>query len=56
MTVYAVTNLTAARPTRPLADCIRGHWGIEALHHLRHTTFGEGRQPGPHPHRATGDG
>jgi predicted transposase YbfD/YdcC len=42
MTVYAVTNLTAtqASPAR-LADYIRGHWGIEALHHIRDTTFAE---------------
>ena len=42
VTVYAVTSLTAAQahPAR-LADWIRGHWGIEALHHLRHTTFAE---------------
>jgi hypothetical protein len=42
MTVYAVTNLTAAQasPAR-LADWIRGHWGIEALHHLRDTTYAE---------------
>ena len=42
MTVYAVTSLTAAQasPAR-LADWIRGHWGIEALHHLRDTTFAE---------------
>jgi predicted transposase YbfD/YdcC len=33
VTVYAVTSLTAAqaRPAR-LADDLRGHWGIEALH------------------------
>jgi predicted transposase YbfD/YdcC len=38
VTVDAVTNLTAAQahPAR-LADWIRGHWGIEALHHLRDT-------------------
>ena len=38
MTVHAVTNLTAAQasPAR-LADYVRGHWGIEALHHLRDT-------------------
>jgi predicted transposase YbfD/YdcC len=29
-----------ASPAR-LADWIRGHWGIEALHHLRDTTFAE---------------
>ena len=36
--VYAVTSLTAAQasPAR-LADWIRGHWGIEALHHIRDT-------------------
>jgi predicted transposase YbfD/YdcC len=42
VTAYAVTNLTAAQahPAR-LADWIRGHWGIEALHHLRDVTFAE---------------
>jgi predicted transposase YbfD/YdcC len=42
VTVYAVTNLTAAqaRPAR-LADWIRGHWGIEALHHIRDVTLAE---------------
>jgi hypothetical protein len=42
VTVYAVTNLTAAQasPAR-LADYVRGHWGIEALHHIRDTTFCE---------------
>jgi predicted transposase YbfD/YdcC len=42
VTVYAVTSLTAAqaRPAR-LADWIRGHWGIEALHHIRDTAFAE---------------
>jgi hypothetical protein len=42
VTVDAVTNLTAARagPAR-LADWLRGYWGIEALHHLRDTTFAE---------------
>jgi len=42
VTVYAVTSRTAAQasPAR-LADWIRGHWGIEALHHLRDTTFAE---------------
>jgi predicted transposase YbfD/YdcC len=42
VTVYAVTSLTAAQanPAR-LADWIRGHWGIEALHHLRDVTFAE---------------
>jgi predicted transposase YbfD/YdcC len=42
VTAYAVTSLTAAQasPAR-LADWIRGHWGIEALHHIRDTTFAE---------------
>jgi predicted transposase YbfD/YdcC len=42
VTAYAITNLTAAQahPAR-LADWIRGHWGIEALHHIRDTTFAE---------------
>ncbi len=42
VTVYAVTNLTAAQasPAR-LTDWIRGHWGIEALHHIRDVTFAE---------------
>jgi len=42
VTVYAVTSLTAAQahPAR-LADHVRGHWGIEALHHIRDTTFAE---------------
>jgi hypothetical protein len=42
VTVYAVTNLHAAQasPVR-LADWIRGHWGIEALHHIRDVTFAE---------------
>jgi hypothetical protein len=42
VTVDAVTSLTVAQasPAR-LADWIRGHWGIEALHHLRDTTFAE---------------
>ena len=41
-TVYAVTSLTAdqASPTQ-LAALIRGHWGIEALHHVRDVTFAE---------------
>jgi hypothetical protein len=40
--VYAITSLTAAQasPAR-LADYIRGHWGIEALHHIRDVTFAE---------------
>jgi predicted transposase YbfD/YdcC len=42
VTVYAITSLTAAQasPAR-LADWIRGHWAIEALHHIRDVTFAE---------------
>ena len=42
VTVYAITSLTAyqASPAH-LADYIRGHWDIEALHHIRDTTFAE---------------
>jgi hypothetical protein len=44
-TVYAITSLPfeLARPAR-LADLIRGHWAIEALPHVRDTTFGEAAQ------------
>jgi predicted transposase YbfD/YdcC len=42
VTVYAITSLPfeLARPAR-LADPLRGHWAIEALHHLRDVTFCE---------------
>jgi predicted transposase YbfD/YdcC len=42
VTVYAVTNLSAyqASPAH-LADYLRGHWAIEALHHIRDTTYSE---------------
>jgi predicted transposase YbfD/YdcC len=42
VTVYAVTSLTHAQagPAR-LADLLRGHWAIEALHHLRDVTLAE---------------
>jgi predicted transposase YbfD/YdcC len=42
VTVYAITNLHAAQasPAR-LADYVRGHWGVEALHHFRDVTFAE---------------
>ena len=42
VTVYAITNLTAvqANPAE-LADYIRGHWSIEALHHIRDVTYAE---------------
>jgi len=42
VTVYAITSLTFAQasPAR-LADLLRGHWAIEALHRVRDTTFAE---------------
>jgi predicted transposase YbfD/YdcC len=42
VTVYAITSLPfqLARPAR-LGDLLRGHWAIEALHHVRDTTFAE---------------
>jgi predicted transposase YbfD/YdcC len=42
VTVYAVTSLgfAQASPAR-LADLLRGHWAIEALHHVRDVTFCE---------------
>jgi predicted transposase YbfD/YdcC len=41
-TIYAVTSLTAdqASPTQ-LTILIRGHWQVEALHHVRDVTFAE---------------
>jgi len=42
VTVYAITSLTAAQATpAELADYIRGHWAIEALHHIRDVSYGE---------------
>jgi len=41
-TVYAVTSLAAGQAAPgQLAAWIRGHWGIEALHHIRDVTYGE---------------
>jgi hypothetical protein len=42
VTVCAITSLPfeLARPAR-LADLLRGHWAIEALHHVRDVTFAE---------------
>nr|WP_308455450.1 ISAs1 family transposase [Streptomyces sp. SM14] len=40
--VYAVTSLTAEQASPDfLAQLIRGHWGIESLHHVRDVTFNE---------------
>jgi predicted transposase YbfD/YdcC len=42
VTVYAVTSLTFQQASPAcLADLLRGHWAIEALHHVRDTTFAE---------------
>ena len=41
-TSYAVTSLAASQADpAQLAGWIRGHWGIEALHHIRDVTYGE---------------
>jgi predicted transposase YbfD/YdcC len=42
ITVYAITSLTPvqAGPAQ-LASYIRGHWAIEALHHIRDVTYTE---------------
>jgi predicted transposase YbfD/YdcC len=41
-TSYAVTSLAASQATpAQLARWVRGHWGIEALHHIRDVTYGE---------------
>lgn len=41
-TVYAVTSLTAEQATpAQLAKLIKDHWQVEALHHVRDTTFAE---------------
>jgi predicted transposase YbfD/YdcC len=41
-TVYAVTSLTAEQAgAAQLAELVRDHWKIEALHHVRDTTFAE---------------
>ncbi|WP_344398171.1 ISAs1 family transposase, partial [Actinomadura alba] len=42
ITAYAVTSLAThqATPTE-IASWIRGHWSIEALHHVRDVSFGE---------------
>jgi predicted transposase YbfD/YdcC len=42
VTVYAVTNLTGLQASpQHLADYIRGHWSVEALHHIRDVTYAE---------------
>ncbi|EST23169.1 transposase [Streptomycetaceae bacterium MP113-05] len=41
-TVYAVTSLDAHQTTpAELAAAVRGHWSIEALHHVRDVTYAE---------------
>ena len=42
VTVYAVTSLAVHEATpAQIAGWIRGHWSIEALHHVRDVSFGE---------------
>ncbi|MFI6663248.1 ISAs1 family transposase [Streptomyces sp. NPDC050523] len=41
-TVYAVTSLDAHQATpAELAAAVRGHWAVEALHHVRDVTYAE---------------
>ena len=57
ITVYAITSLHAHQATNAqLAAWIRGHWQIEALHHIRDVSYGEdaprsapATDPGPWP-------
>src|SRR5262249_51997071 len=42
VTAYGITSLTVTQASpADLARWIRGHWGIEALHHIRDVTYGE---------------
>jgi predicted transposase YbfD/YdcC len=42
VTIYAVTSLTVLDATpAQIAGWVRGHWSIEALHHVRDVTYGE---------------
>ncbi|MEV1245991.1 ISAs1 family transposase [Nonomuraea sp. NPDC049750] len=42
VTIYAITSLPPGRVAHTqLAALIRGHWGIEALHHIRDVTYRE---------------
>jgi hypothetical protein len=41
-TIHAITSMNATQATpAELAGWIRGHWRIEALHHIRDVTYGE---------------
>jgi predicted transposase YbfD/YdcC len=53
VTVYAVTSLPFEQgsPAR-LADLLREHWAIEALHYLRDVTFCEDGSQTPHRRRS----
>ncbi|MFE0646700.1 hypothetical protein ACFW2Y_34645 [Streptomyces sp. NPDC058877] len=50
-TIYAVTSLDAHQTTpAELAAAVRGHWAVEALHHVRDVTYAEDAStPAPHP-------
>ncbi|WP_379507680.1 ISAs1 family transposase [Nonomuraea zeae] len=42
VTIYAITSLPPGRVTHAqLAALIRGHWSVEALHHIRDVTYRE---------------
>lgn len=46
VTVYGLTSLTHLQASPALlADLVRGHWGIEALYHIRDVTFAEDASP-----------
>ncbi|ANZ13580.1 ISAs1 family transposase [Streptomyces noursei] len=41
-TIYAVTSLAPEQATAArIAELVRGHWQVEALHHIRDVTFAE---------------
>ncbi|MEU9387713.1 ISAs1 family transposase, partial [Streptomyces sp. NPDC048279] len=41
-TVYAITDLTARQASpQAISQLARAQWAIEAVHHVRDTTFGE---------------
>jgi hypothetical protein len=44
------------RPRTGHSMMIRGHWHIEALHHIRDLTYREDPLPDPHRQRAPGHG
>ncbi|WP_394303053.1 hypothetical protein [Sphaerimonospora cavernae] len=42
VTIYAITSLNPYQATpAQIAALIRGHWSVEALHHIRDATYRE---------------